>query len=147
MPTKALIFFNNNIRKFKLLRSKLEKFLVKRILIVFVILAMVDLVFLDHKWLILLGLILGGAFGILKFSSTSSVYARLFGIEEKRTIVRRSVLVYIINQLATIALLVVSATVNLYLFIGTIAGILLVPLVLFINALTEGFGITHNNFE
>ncbi|MCX8129562.1 MAG: hypothetical protein N3I35_05600 [Clostridia bacterium] len=130
-----------------MLNSKIEKFIVRRVLVLFFVLVIVDLVFLHHKWFILLGLILGSLFSVFKFSSTATMYMRFLGHHDKNTVIMRSILKYILNQLATVALLVVSILFNFYLFIGTTAGILLVPSVLFINALTEGFGITHNNFE
>jgi uncharacterized membrane protein len=54
---------------------------------------------------------------------------------------------YIINQAFVVLLLAVSIKLDFGLFSGLAAGLLLVPVTIMINGITEGLGITHNGFE
>jgi spore maturation protein SpmA len=76
-----------------------------------------------------------------------SFFVKLLSIDKKGSVAKKSVINFLVSQAATITLLVVTMIINMGLFAGTVAGILTVPTIIFINAATEGFGITHNNFE
>jgi hypothetical protein len=102
---------------------------------------------MGHKPMILAGLMLGTIFSILRFSSTSSTLSLLMIEEQRPAVVGKTIVKYILNQFSAIVLLAVSLKFSQWLFMGMVAGILMVPAVIFINGLTEGLGITHNNFE
>ena len=55
-----------------------------------------------------------------------------------------AVFAHVALMLASLAALAVSALVDLRLFAGIAVGLLLVPLVICVNALTERAGLTHN---
>lgn len=57
------------------------------------------------------------------------------------------VMVFAFNQLLLIVLLVVAYSIDRWLFAGFVGGILLVPLTVMINSITEALGITKNHFE
>jgi hypothetical protein len=134
-----------------LFKSKIELFIAKRALIFFIVLAISDIIFIAKRWLVLEGLALGGIFSILKFGSYVLVLTKTIspvsGIGQQKHGVRNSVLIFIVNQIILLPLLFISLKINQWFFAGIVAGILLVPLVLFINCITEPLKITHNNFE
>jgi hypothetical protein len=134
-----------------LLKTKLEKFIAKRSLIFFIILAILDIVLFKNRWYVLVGLVVGGVFSISKFGSYTLVFSRIIASESRNSQhnhpVRKSLIVFFINQLVLLPLLYFALKFNQWFFIGVVAGILLVPLVLFINSITETLKITHNNFE
>lgn len=134
-----------------MLKTKLEKFVAKRSLIFFIILAILDIVFISNKWYVLVGLILGGVFSNLKFSSYALVFSRILtpksGNSQPNNFVGSSLILFILNQLVLIPILFIALKLNESFFAGIVAGILLVPFVIFINCITEPLKITHNNFE
>jgi hypothetical protein len=134
-----------------LLKTKLEKFVAKRSLIFFILLAILDIVFIHRRWFLLTGLLLGGILSNLKFSSYALVFSKMIaynnGNSQHRYGTGKSIIYFIMNQLLILPVLFLALKFNLWFFIGVVAGILLVPLVLFINCITEPLKITHNNFE
>jgi fatty-acid desaturase len=58
-----------------------------------------------------------------------------------------SVVLFAISQLILLPLLFIAYFINQWVFAGFVTGILLVPLVIMINSITEAFGITKNHFE
>ncbi|MCX7921029.1 MAG: hypothetical protein N3B21_03240 [Clostridia bacterium] len=127
--------------------GKEEKFVIKKVLIFFVILAILDVVLFKQKWVTLVGLFSGTVFGILKLYFMGLTYSSLLLPNNNPSTVRKSILRYVISQMAIILMLLISAKLSFWFFIGVTAGVLTVPLVVFINSITEGLGITHNNFE
>ncbi len=130
-----------------LIRSKFQRFLFKRVLILLVILTIFDLIFVKKYLVVLAGLVVGTVFSYIRFSIMESFFVKLLSIDKKGSVAKKSVINFIVSQAVTIALLVVTMIINMGLFAGTVAGILTVPTIIFINAATEGFGLTHNNFE
>jgi hypothetical protein len=134
-----------------LLKTKLERFVAKRSLIFFIILAILDIVLMQNRWFVLVGLVLGGIFSVLKFSSYSYVFSRIViiasGNSPQNHSVRKSLIIFMINQLVLLPLLFIALKFNSWFSAGIVAGILFVPFALFINCITEPLGITHNNFE
>lgn len=134
-----------------MLKSKLERFVAKRVLIVFILMAILDIVLMNQKWHVLVGMLLGGIFSLFKFSSYAFVFSKVIASaannDRRNPAVKRSMLIFIINQLVLLPILYVSYKFNEWFFMGIVAGILLVPLVLIINSITEPLKITHNNFE
>jgi hypothetical protein len=121
--------------------------LLKRTIILFVILAIIDLIFIKKAWIVFVGLLTGYALSCIRFSFMESFYIRILATGNKNIALKKSVKNFILGQLVTIAFLVLTMIINMGLFTGAVAGILIVPTIIFINAATEGFGITHNNFE
>lgn len=130
-----------------MLNSKLERFIIKRALFFFILLSLLDIIFIKEKLLILIGLTIGGIFSILKLGSFAAVLNSCLVRSHNSAKPKYVMLRYIVNQLLTIALLAVSLIINLWFFAGMTIGILMVPTVIFINGITESLKITHNNFE
>lgn len=146
MSTNTLIFYLIK-EKILLIKSKFQRFLFKRVLILLMILTIFDLIFVKKPIIVLVGIIIGTVFSFIRFSSMEAFFTRLLSIDKKGTAAKKSVINFIVSQAVTIALLVITMIINMGLFAGTVAGILTVPTIIFINAATEGFGLTHNNFE
>lgn len=134
-----------------MLKSKLEKFVAKRVLIFFIILAILNIVFNDERWYLLFGLMFGGIFSTFKFVTYAVVLKKALVIESEngkaRLGTKNSLLTFIISQIILLPVLFLSLKFNQCFFTGIVIGILLVPLVIFINCITELLKITHNNFE
>jgi hypothetical protein len=130
-----------------LLRSKLERYVTKRVLILIVLLSCADIVFIEHRWIVLAGLVLGGIFSLLRFGTTASAFTVLIGRGTQSSAMKRSLVKYLLNQAATIALLVASILYDVWLFGGILAGILLVPAVLSVTGIMKGLGLAHIDFE
>ena len=130
-----------------MLSSRLEKFIAKRVLIFFIVLAILVVVFFSHRFFILAGLTVGGVFSILRLNSLTAAFSRILLQNVDKGAVRIVVTRFVINSVIAIVLLAASLNFNQWFFGGVAAGIFLVPLVIIVNALTEASGITRNNFE
>lgn len=132
-------------------KTKLEKFVAKRSLIFFLILAILDIVLMKNRWYVLVGMMLGGIFSNLKFSSYAFVFSRIVasasGNSQHSNPIRNSLIIFIINQVVILPLLYIALKFNPWFFIGIVSGMLFVPILIFINCITEPLKITHNNFE
>lgn len=129
------------------LKTKIEKFIAKRVLIVIGLLSIVTITVLQQRWMVLAGLFAGGIFSILRFGSLSDMITSLLNGGNKQSVALRSVLSYVLSMITLVILMAASLLYNGWFAAGMITGILLVPFIIFINSLTEGLGITHNNFE
>ncbi len=134
-----------------MLKTKLERFIAKRVLICVILLTIIDLVLLEHKWFVLIGLIPGAIFSLAKFGSYAWVFGKILGVSSKAGLDKlapgSSIAVFMLNQFILLPLLFIAYFLHQWIFIGFIAGILLVPFVVMINCMTEGIGITKNHFE
>jgi|GEM_PF-582440 len=131
--------------KLKLLGSKLEIFVVKRITVWFFIFSVFGL-FLENRWYLLLGLFVGAAFCIFRFRSYAYVFQRATDKEIGKRSVVKSILIFSGNQLLLIVLLLIFYFWNRWIFGGFIGGVLLAPFVIVVNCITEVLGITNNHF-
>lgn len=134
-----------------LLKNKLVKFVVKRVLIFFIGLSIFALVCYEERWYALSGLLAGSIYSVLRLGSYAWVFGRLLfldsGAVHKTGYASGNLTLFIFNQIALLPLLYLALKLNGTFFTGAVAGILLVPAVLFVNSITEALGITHNNFE
>lgn len=131
----------------KIFNGKIELFMLKRVLILLLILTAVNVIFFKEKRIIFIGLVIGALCGLLRFSFMAKTYNQILGIGNSSRATIVSLTLFITSLLGTVAILVTSIITNLWLFGGVTTGILFVPFILTINSLTEGLGITHNNFE
>jgi hypothetical protein len=134
-----------------LLKSKLEKFLAKRVLFIFVVLTIYIMVCIRQKWFAFAGLAIGASLSILKLSSYVYIFSKIISPENANESFKhgasKSVINFVLNQIIVLIVLFVSLKFNQWFFIGIVAGILLIPLAIVINSFTEALRITHNNFE
>jgi len=129
-----------------LFKSRLEKFIAKRAAILYIILAMSDIIFIRERWIALAGLTMGGSLGLFRFSRMALMFFGLLSVS-KEPITGLLVLKYLFGVTGMVIVLAISLTYNRWLFVGILAGLLLVPAVIVLNGLTEALGITHNGFE
>jgi hypothetical protein len=133
--------------RLKILRlNSLEKFIAKRVLIIFGVLVILNLIFVSQRMYVMLGLIIGSIFGFMRFSSLGATISRLV-LHDKSNTVKETFIRYMVNHVAMIVLCAVSIRYSLWMFIGVIAGVLIIPVIIMINGITEGLGVTHNRFE
>ena len=126
--------------------SSLEKFIAKRVLIIFGVLVILNLIFVSQRMYVMLGLIIGSVFGFMRFSSFGATISRLV-LHDKSSTIKETFIRYMVNHVAMIVLCAVSIKYSLWMFTGVIAGVLIIPGIIMINGITEGLGVTHNRFE
>jgi len=133
---------------YEIFNNKLELFLAKRALVLFAILAVLDIMLVSQRWAVLAGLTLGGILSLIRFGSMSAFFSRvLLPDYGKQATVLLIIIRQVANQVFTIIFLALSLMLCLEFFAGAVVGILIVPLVIMINGITEGLGITKNNFD
>jgi hypothetical protein len=133
-----------------LIKSRLERFIAKRVIIYILLLSIIDVIMLENKWFVLIGLIVGALLSVVKFSCNAWVLAGILGVDQakrKKLSPGISAVLFTFSQLILLPLLFLAYYINQWVFAGFVAGILLVPLVIMINSITEAFGITKNHFE
>jgi hypothetical protein len=129
-----------------LFENKLELFIAKRVLLVFMILSIISLVILEKRWLVFFGLFTSSAYSVLKFSMTYSLFYKVLSPVEDVRITGLIIVKYITAQFITVILLAASLWINIWLFAGIVAGVMIIPAIILINGITEALGITHNSY-
>lgn len=134
-----------------MIKSKLERFIAKRVLICMILLLIVDMIVSENRWFVLVGIIVGTILSFVKFGSNAWVLKGILGIDQNNAQIKLtpgiSIIIFIISQLILLSLLFLAYFLNYWIFAGFVAGILLLPLVIMVNSITEAFGITKNHFE
>jgi hypothetical protein len=131
------------------LNNGIELFVYKKTFVYALIVAGAALAF-GRKEAAALGVILGAGPGIFRFRLYSKGFRKTFsgGLPLKPAAASFRILaVYMLNQTALAAMLYIAFRLDAGLFFGFTAGILIVPLILLVNGITEAAGITHNNFQ
>ncbi len=130
--------------------GKIEQFILKRSLICFILLSIIDMVVLESRWLALIGLVIGTALSAVRFCGNAAVLASLFNVEVQNTrnrLGQRSArLIFLLNQIILLPFLLLAYFISQWVFWGFVAGILTIPLLIMLNSITEVFGITRNHF-
>jgi hypothetical protein len=130
-----------------LFQSKIEKFLVKRVLLLFVILEVVVILLMKDPQALSAGLFAGGIFSVLRLKAMADLLSRILFEKTTHRHANSSIAGFIIAQAAAALLLILALWIHNRAFIGAAAGILLVPAVVTVNSITEGLHFTNNNFE
>lgn len=132
-------------------KNKLFVFVLKRVLICFIVLSIIVMISIKQRWFAFAGIFSGGILSILRFGSSTAVFTRITAAVPGSAPVRHgagvSVLVYVINQVILLPLIFVAYKLGQWFFSGFVAGILLVPFVVMLNSVTEILAITHNEFK
>lgn len=125
----------------------LQCFIKTRIIIVYIVSIIISLILFDNRWNIVIGLTCGSVFGILKYIVASRFISNILLQREENLSLARILVKFLSLQVVTVLLMAVSIRISLWSFLGVVAGILLIPLIILINSLTEALGISHNNFQ
>ncbi|HEX2947515.1 MAG TPA: hypothetical protein VHT96_16380 [Clostridia bacterium] len=130
--------------------SKLVRFILKRLLICFILLSIFDMVMIENRWSAFCGLAAGAIISAMKFCGSAAALAGFFGIETRagrgRLGQRWAVVIFLLNQLILLPLLFLAYNISQWVFWGFVAGILTIPMLIMLNSITEAFGITRNHF-
>lgn len=131
----------------ELFNSKLDKFIAKRAAVLLIVLTAAGVLFFrGSRWLTLAGLFTGAFLSIGRFISKEWIFRKILKLNEKKA-AAYSAAIIAISQLVLFPIIVLTYFINIWFFYGLIAGILVIPLVIMLNSITEAFGITKNNFE
>lgn len=130
--------------------SSVEQFVLKRLLICFILLSIIDMAVIENRWPALIGLAAGTVLSAVKFCSNAAAYASLFGVKKQGVSAglgqRTARVIFLINQIILLPFLLIAYYIGQWFFWGFVAGILTIPLLIMLNSITEAFGITRNHF-
>jgi hypothetical protein len=118
----------------------------KRSAILFLLIAVIDFVFLKNKFLVFLGLLIGSTFSIIKFGMWAILLSKFFLPSSNGAAVFKSIVIFLLFFGGTALLFVISVLINMSLLIGVAEGVLLVPVTVFFLSLFGGAGIKSNDF-
>lgn len=130
--------------------NKLEIHIAKRVLALLILLTVLDIFFINPKWITLAGLVIGGAFSLVKFRALILIFLKLLPEEEnlsKPATGRKNILSFALNYLIAFTLLIITAKISIYIFAGFAAGLLTVPFVIFIICLIQVAGKGFDKFK
>jgi hypothetical protein len=122
-------------------------FIKTRVIVVYIVLIIISLIFFDKRGNIVIGLTCGSVFGILKYIGTSRLISNILLLGEKNFSLLKMFVKFLSTQTLTVLFMAVSISINKWSFLGVVAGILIIPLIILINSLTEALGLSHNNFQ
>lgn len=129
------------------MKSRLDRFFAKRAAVLLLLLAAAGAALPGHsRWPALGGLLAGATLGFARFRSSEWILPRLYGRGGGKAAAWCAA-AYAGGLLVLFAAAACAYFLNGWLFRGFLAGILLLPLVIMINSVTEAFGITKNGFE
>lgn len=120
----------------------LLRFLAKRMVVLLAAAAAFAFVIDGFKPAVPLGILVGGFLALYKVRLNSIVISATVtsGSTAKNSALQ------VLAQILVLGLLVVTIVLDMRLFIGLTAGLLLLPLFICVNAFTERLGLTHNTF-
>lgn len=123
------------------------KFITKRVIVFSVILVILNLIFIRQKLAVNVGLIAGTICGLLRFNFLSISLSEVLGTYDSGNARKRTLVSFVTSQVLIVVLLAASIKMNLWLFAGIVEGILIIPVFIVINGITEYLRVTHNHFE
>lgn len=126
--------------------NKTEYFLVKKSIIIILILICISIIIFGRNFEVIVGVVLGYLISLLRLRTLSGILKKMVGNAVKQ-VKKYSPVSYIFVQLFTILILILAVMKSAPFFLAVFTGILVVPLTILINSLTELLGITRNNFE
>ncbi|HEY9062594.1 MAG TPA: hypothetical protein VIO64_19160 [Pseudobacteroides sp.] len=129
-----------------MLKTKYEKYIIKRSAVLFLLIAVVDFIFLKNKFLVFFGLLIGSTFSIIKFGMWAILLSKFFLPSRNGAVVVKSIVIFLLLFGGTALLFVISVLINMSLLIGVTEGVLLVPFTVFFLSLIGGAGIKNNDF-
>lgn len=127
------------------MKQNLDMFIIKKVLILFVLFSIIDLLFICQRFIVLIGMFAGVIVGITRFLFMGAFLSSL--LIEKKASVKASIIKFLVIYGIAAVFFIASAMYNTLFFIGATIGILLVSLAVIINSVTEALGITHNKFS
>lgn len=91
-------------------------------------------------------LTIGVLISLLRFAVLESVLRHLLSIANKKQAVFINLVIYLLNLVIIGITVVLAMQFGIYPFLAALAGILSILIIVMINAVTEAFGITKNNY-
>ncbi len=129
-----------------MLKTKYEKYIIRRSAILFILIAVLDFILLNDNILAFLGLLAGSIFGIIKFGMWAILLSKFFLPSYNGAVIVKSIVIFLLLFGGTALLFTISALINMSLLIGVTEGVLLIPFTAFLLSLVGGAGIKKNDF-
>jgi hypothetical protein len=122
-----------------ILITKLEKSIAKRSLVVLVLMALAALFFMNDRFTVLAGIILGSLLSYIRFHALVTSFLRILSGKTGSPVLGACIW-YIVGLLIVVPVLIVSLLCSKSMFFGMAAGVLLVPLTLTLLGMTGKLG-------
>lgn len=100
----------------------------------------------SNRWFILGGLLAGALISIGRLCGNEWILKRIFKLNGGKA-AAVGIVAFTLNQFVLLPVIVLTYFINTWALYGLIAGILVVPVIIMINSITEAFGVTKNSFE
>lgn len=127
--------------------GKLDRFIVKRVLIFLILCSAADLALLEqNRWTALAGLFAGTLLSVVRLIGNERLFHAFSGWNGGKAIAG-SIFVFTAIQLALLPVILILYIISTWVLYGFIAGILAVPVIVMVNSITEAIGLTKNDFE
>lgn len=121
------------------------RFFVKRTGILYILLFGMCFLFGKQRIAMIVALTFGMSFALLRFAVLESVFGHLYGAGKKRAVITNLV-IYLLNIVIIATMVMISMHYGLYTLVAALAGTFSIMIIVIINAVTEAFGITKNQF-
>lgn len=121
-------------------------FFVKRVCILYIVFFILCLLIKEQRISMLFALTAGILFSVLRFALLEAVLKLLGGGENKTIIIIINLVIYLFNLVIIGVMIVLAMQFGVLTLIATLVGTLSIPIIIMINAITEAFGITKNQY-
>lgn len=126
--------------------SELFSFFVKRVSILYVVSLILCFFINVQRVPMSVALTAGVLFSLLRFAVLESVLKHLIAVGNKRQAIITNLVIYLLNLVIIGITVVLAMQFGVYTLIAALAGTLSIQIIVMINAVTEAFGITKNQY-
>ncbi len=126
--------------------SNILKFFVKRVVVFYAIALIICMVVRGPKLVMVVALTAGVLLSLLRFSVLEAVFKHLLGVAGKKRAIINNLVIYLLYIVIIGITVVLAMQFGVHSLMAALAGILSVPIIVMINAITEAFGITKNHY-
>ncbi len=122
------------------------KFFVKRVVVFYAIALIICMVVRGPKLVMIVALTAGVLLSLLRFAVLEAAFKNLLGLAGKKQSIIINLGIYLLNLVVIGVTVVISMQFGVNTLVAALVGILSVLIIVMINAVTEAFGITKNQF-
>lgn len=126
--------------------SNILKFFVKRVVVFYAIALIICMVVRGPKLVMIVALTAGVLLSLLRFAVLEAAFKNLLGLAGKKQSIIINLGIYLLNLVVIGVTVVISMQFGVNTLVAALVGILSVLIIVMINAVTEAFGITKNQF-
>jgi len=121
-------------------------FFVKRVCILYIVFFILCLLIKEQRISMFFALTASILFSVLRFALLEAVLKLLGGGESKTILIIINLVIYLFNLVIIGVMIVLAMRFGVLTLIATLGGTLSISIIIMINAITEAFGITKNQY-